>query len=140
MHIHNDTCAIELMANREATAHTIFVVHLFDLKQIFSFLDNIVVQLVPTCYCGKFGARESCYGREEEAMNDQAKSIERCYANNGDGSTLAGAFGQVGFHLMRAWEERSRTTLESNVGAALIKARGKEICRGTTEVQGQTRR
>lgn len=63
-------CRVELLAIRKAIVHTILVVHLLNLKQVFPLVDNIIVQLVQTCYCGKLGTRKSCYRREEEAMND----------------------------------------------------------------------
>ncbi len=66
----SDSCAVEILTIRKVIVHTILVVHLLNLKQVFPFVDNIVVQLVQSCYCGKLGTWKSCYRREEEAMND----------------------------------------------------------------------
>ena len=93
-----DKCAVELSTIRKATVHTILIMHLLNLKQIFPFLDNIVIQFVPTCCCSKLRAWELCYRRDQEAINYEAKNIERAYANEGDSSTQAGIFGQIELH------------------------------------------
>lgn len=65
-----DFCAVELLTIRKAIVRTILVVYLLNLKQVFPLLENILVQLVPTCYCGKLGTWKFCYRRKEKAMND----------------------------------------------------------------------
>ena len=87
------------MKIRKGIVHTILVVHFLNLKQVFPLVDNIVVQFVPACYRGKLGTWEFCYGREEEAVGDEAENIERADTKDGDGSTQTSIFRQISLHL-----------------------------------------
>lgn len=63
---------------------TILFVHLLDLVEVLSLVDDIVVQLVPEGCCSDLGTGELGDGREVKAVDHQANSIGCAESCDGD--------------------------------------------------------
>jgi hypothetical protein len=74
-------------------------VHLLDLEDVFSLVDDIVVELVVTCHGGDFGTGELGQGREEEAIDDQARDIDCIDGSHSEAGTYSNVSSEVGLHF-----------------------------------------
>jgi hypothetical protein len=85
---------------------TILLMHLFNLKKVFSLLEYIVVEFVPTRHGGELRTWESGNGRKEETVYDEADNIECGNAKNTNANARGSIFGKIGLES-RETHERS---------------------------------
>jgi hypothetical protein len=74
-------------------------VHLLNLKDVLSLVDDIVVELVVACHGGDSGTGKLGQGRKVEAVDDQTRQIDHVDGGHGEARTYSNVSSQVGLHF-----------------------------------------